>query len=103
MALIVEKITIMPQVSSTTGTCPLDPSKKSSSSLGTFTGLMPLVAESNQVPQPVILFLAHEDGERGIVGCIPFSVVASFPSSSNGFTIIDLTMICWMRKVEGKY
>ena len=41
MTLIPEKATIMPQVSSTIVTYPVDPSQKFSPSLGTVTGLIP--------------------------------------------------------------
>ena len=68
MTFIQEDTTIMPHVSSTIGTCPVDPSQALSPPLGVATKLTPPVAGSSQVQQAVVPGPADENEERGATG-----------------------------------
>ena len=89
MTLLSEKVTTMPQVSTTMGPCPLDQSQTFSPSLGTVTRLMPLVAELAQYHSLSCQFQLTKVKKEVLLGA-PFSIASYSPNSSSGFTKFNL-------------
>ena len=92
MILIKDKATIIPPekpaVSVPLGMCPLDPSQAFNPSLGTATGLIPVVAKSTWVQCVASQDTTYED-ESDVAGGNPHSI-ASY-SGSSGFINTNLT------------